>query len=773
MAVACCVLAFSVSFSVFFVASLSFVFVQMNLHETCHAWTSYSVAKLTVFNLVCCLVLFTALSKTAAIGRGRCCCRRQDSSGAVMDASSARKSPRQWRGLFSQSSQTILSVLLLWNAVWLVHQFLLIGYAYDPVLLVWVVIVIKGILWVTSIYLELTTTFFALLPVGDPVLHKHVHAVSLVVSFASGCACVFIDAWARSPVSASYFLYDAVWSTVRALVMTMALLCNVRCCCCYNSKSRDDSKTQTEHETSNNNTAALVWSMFMAVVYTLNSCSDWLQYYASTAFFDDENKEDSVYYSGVGSCFKACTKVLYFSGLVPLLVYTLQKNHERWTDVLTRQLQTAARQWSAQVTSLLVGSQQQDAKISNNNKTAEWMSHVADRLSSVRHSPMYDWVIDKKLLKPLNRTLGKGSFGQVDLYALFDPVDVVAAPRTVAVKFVTTAALLDSNAESERAIVQFKHEFANFLELQACPYVVSLLGLFFEIDMFGPKVGLVMEYAARGSLLDLLPFEVVDEEQQEQEEEKHHLDASPVDALERDMARVGSRRSVPALAPPPGPTPTYLRVSGSVLRRSNTPWPVHPFRLALHYARGLHFLHEQTGGVFMDVKPANSVVTDDYKGKLIDLGSLVKEAVDHKAKATAMASCWRTAVEKWCCCRVLSGKNGTRHDGELAWTEAYASPEMLRAKRDGLHVPIAQASDVWSFGLVLWHLVTGVQSPVVLVCPKQQQKQRQTMWQAADAPLLVTVDKENLDRGGQQQPVVPRTIERSLTNNKQGGDDSV
>jgi serine/threonine-protein kinase len=110
---------------------------------------------------------------------------------------------------------------------------------------------------------------------------------------------------------------------------------------------------------------------------------------------------------------------------------------------------------------------------------------------------------------------------------------------------------------------------------------------------------------------------------------------------------------------------------------------------ALAYARqiaeGLEAAHEQ-GIIHRDLKPANVMVSPDGKVKVLDFG-LAKAWQPEESDADITHS------------PTLTGQMTAA--GVLLGTASYMSPEQARGK------PIDKRSDVWSFGVVLWEMLTG------------------------------------------------------------------
>jgi len=111
-----------------------------------------------------------------------------------------------------------------------------------------------------------------------------------------------------------------------------------------------------------------------------------------------------------------------------------------------------------------------------------------------------------------------------------------------------------------------------------------------------------------------------------------------------------------------------------------------PMETALNYAKqiaeALEAAHER-GIVHRDLKPANIVVTPEGVVKLLDFGlaAIAPVAADPLSSPTITMQ--------------------TAKSGVIMGTAAYMSPEQAAGK------PVDKRADIWSFGVVLWEMLTG------------------------------------------------------------------
>ncbi len=132
-------------------------------------------------------------------------------------------------------------------------------------------------------------------------------------------------------------------------------------------------------------------------------------------------------------------------------------------------------------------------------------------------------------------------------------------------------------------------------------------------------------------------------------------------------------------------------VEGETLakRIARGPMPVEEaIPIAFQIAEALEAAHEQ-GIVHRDLKPANVMIDRQGKVKVLDFGL---------AKSLDAADAGGEPSEETVA-RTLTGLGAG--DGMLLGTVAFMSPEQARG------LPVDRRSDIWSFGAVLWELLTG------------------------------------------------------------------
>ncbi len=109
--------------------------------------------------------------------------------------------------------------------------------------------------------------------------------------------------------------------------------------------------------------------------------------------------------------------------------------------------------------------------------------------------------------------------------------------------------------------------------------------------------------------------------------------------------------------------------------------------IAQHVAEALEAAHD-AGIVHRDLKPANVVVSPDLQAKVLDFGLAKGGSADGQADSrSGLAESPTMAV--------------ATQDGVILGTAPYMSPEQARGR------PVDRRSDVWSFGCLLFEMLTG------------------------------------------------------------------
>jgi hypothetical protein len=126
------------------------------------------------------------------------------------------------------------------------------------------------------------------------------------------------------------------------------------------------------------------------------------------------------------------------------------------------------------------------------------------------------------------------------------------------------------------------------------------------------------------------------------------------------------------------------------------PLPVEDaIELAVQIAAGVEAAHE-AGVIHRDLKPANIIVTPDGQAKVLDFG-LARTDEGGQSSSGALDSPTMTTPHP---------QHSPTIAGAILGTAAYMSPEQARGRR------VDKRSDIWSFGVVLYEMLTGA-SPFV------------------------------------------------------------
>lgn len=711
----------------------------LSMASFCVEATTYKFARVNVFNVLCGLLLFVVFFSSSLNGGCLCCCSNDDDDALLSSTSSSSSSfakhrrryatttgpTKRWQGTFHRNTERLRKTLFGWNWLWFVFE---IVSALESVFeeddqsvkdaLMWSLITIKAIGWFLSLYMESYVTLFVIAPVGDARGLEGGHKVCIVIASLAGAGSFLTDVL-NDDSNTLYYWYDFGWSALRFFILSILAILNLSKLC--DPKSGVSSVSAVSSIVDNNDNGGSgssassskvpstrqeqrlqqryqkewnwnwTWLLFMVVVYALNSTQEYIR--ASTK----ENVPPSP------ACLRMVIKSMYFGLLSPVLLYATHYNNKRWNRTMAHMVQEAAADWVAQHGDSFTPTRVTPATGSiggidrkKNGSPRALSKKAAVHLQTVRFSPLHDdFLLPREELVPLDQTIGTGSYGVVQLY------HYKTKDKRIAVKFVKLSSLLldDTDVdgrEVKEAISGFKQEFAHFVELHTCDHVVRFLGLFFELGASGPKVGVAMEYCERGSLFDNLPF-----------------------VLER-FPEHGNQ---------------YF--TDIVASEHQPPWPsdVNPLSIGLRVAQGLQSLHEQYHYLFVDLKPANIVLTHNWEAKLVDLLSL-------------------SPIETRRCCCCPKGCCAAKSKA-TTWTVAYASPELI-ASSDDSGVVVSIASDVYSFGIVLWHLVTGHKYPFVLVPLPALDAREPRGFQCVLLEFIVDV-REHVVRGNLRPPL-PATL---------------
>ncbi|MEQ8771122.1 MAG: protein kinase [Phycisphaerales bacterium] len=130
-------------------------------------------------------------------------------------------------------------------------------------------------------------------------------------------------------------------------------------------------------------------------------------------------------------------------------------------------------------------------------------------------------------------------------------------------------------------------------------------------------------------------------------------------------------------------------------RLDRGPLPVdEAVELAVQIAAGVEAAHE-AGIIHRDLKPANIKITPDGVAKVLDFG--LARADESQSSSGRLDSPTMTTPQP---------QHSPTIEGAILGTAAYMSPEQARGRR------VDKRSDIWSFGVVLYEMLTGA-SPFV------------------------------------------------------------